>query len=644
MFDLQIRRTRWYVLLGFITLLAGAYLVVGLVFAGTAGAAPASPRLVAQGQDSPLVCPPNYDIVRTEGAAPVPGTDLVTGSQCDDCTFPINLPFAYSVYGQSFTSVVASSNGQLDFGPTADAGFAISCLPDTRTSYAIFAYWLDLNMIQSANCTGCGVYTSVSGSAPNRTFNIEYRAVTFSGGNSVNFTVILYEGQDHFDVVYTTPTTLTATIGAEQDSDGNVFVQYSCPGNPPSLNSGSKLAFTLATPSSCPSRTPTNTRVATDTRLPTNTRVVTPTVTGTPPTPIPVPTCGPGSNYSIASSTGASLVAGTDLVPGSRCDDCLADVTLPFTYNLYGTPYGSAKVGSDGYMLFTGATLSFVNSCLPYANFNNALMPYWDDLRTDCAGCGIYTSVSGSAPNRILNIEWRASTFNPSGGSANFEVRLYEGQDRFDFVYASVINGGNSATAGVQRNTNQYTQHSCNSSALSSGLQLAFTEESCPPARRDLSAHVVWSGRPAQPTSLQALPIKLTLRPIDGGEITDYPVQNTDASGNFTVSVDNLPDGTYLWWAKGSQFLANAGTVDLTGATVTQLDLGSMPSGDANGDNAVTASDFILLKGYFARGCGGLNFDNRPDFNGDCRVDVNDFILLKNNFGASGAVPLEQRR
>ena len=41
----------------------------------------------------------------------------------------------------------------------------------------------------------------------------------------------------------------------------------------------------------------------------------------------------------------------------------------------------------------------------------------WDDLRTDdnsgCTGypgdtCGVYTSVSGTAPNRVFNIEWRA--------------------------------------------------------------------------------------------------------------------------------------------------------------------------------------------------------------------------------------------
>ena len=43
------------------------------------------------------------------------------------------------------------------------------------------------------------------------------------------------------------------------------------------------------------------------------------------------------------------------------------------------------------------------------------------------SGFGIFTSVSGTAPNRIFNIEWRAQYF-PGSGSANFELRLYEGQ------------------------------------------------------------------------------------------------------------------------------------------------------------------------------------------------------------------------
>jgi hypothetical protein len=114
---------------------------------------------------------------------------------------------------------------------------------------------------------------------------------------------------------------------------------------------------------------------------------------------------------------------------------------------------------------------------VPWSTHTYTVLPYWDDLRTEpaytgCAGypggtCGIYTSVSGSAPNRIFNIEWRAVYFsNPAVQQANHELRLYEGQTRFDIIYGTVTGGNASATAGVQRDNTTFTQYFCNGSGV----------------------------------------------------------------------------------------------------------------------------------------------------------------------------------
>ncbi|HEY6152271.1 MAG TPA: hypothetical protein VIW07_00860, partial [Candidatus Udaeobacter sp.] len=104
---------------------------------------------------------------------------------------------------------------------------------------------------------------------------------------------------------------------------------------------------------------------------------------------------------------------------------------------------------------------------------NYVIFPYWDDQRTDAGTwtctpgpCGIYTSTSGSAPNRIFNIEWRTVYYNAGSGSgnANFELRLYEGQSRFDVIYGTVTNGNTSATAGVQRDDTCFNQYFCSGS------------------------------------------------------------------------------------------------------------------------------------------------------------------------------------
>src|SRR5439155_941224 len=71
------------------------------------------------------------------------------------------------------------------------------------------------------------------------------------------------------------------------------------------------------------------------------------------------------------------------------------------------------------------------NSCpLPWTTHNYTVFPYWDDQRTDvnlgCLGfpggtCGIFTSITGSAPNRIFNIEWRTVYFSDDSQAANYE-------------------------------------------------------------------------------------------------------------------------------------------------------------------------------------------------------------------------------
>jgi hypothetical protein len=87
-------------------------------------------------------------------------------------------------------------------------------------------------------------------------------------------------------------------------------------------------------------------------------------------------------------------------------------------------------------------------------------------LRTDTnltctpGPCGIYTSVAGSAPNRVLNIEWRTQYY-PGTGNANFELRLFEGQTRFEAVYGDVTRGNTSALAGMQSGTGLFIQYFC---------------------------------------------------------------------------------------------------------------------------------------------------------------------------------------
>ena len=175
-------------------------------------------------------------------------------------------------------------------------------------------------------------------------------------------------------------------------------------------------------------------------------------------TPTPTPSCTP-DHYTI-SEIGGSIVPGTALVAGSQCDDCVNTVALPFSYTLYDQAFNAINLSSNGNAQFTTTDSAFTSICLPWLAHDYSIFPYWDDLDMDAGGAfGIYTSVSGTAPNRIFNIEWRAQYF-PNTGTANHELRLYEGQTRFDVIYGTVSNGNTSATAGVQKNDSTFDRSS----------------------------------------------------------------------------------------------------------------------------------------------------------------------------------------
>ena len=192
----------------------------------------------------------------------------------------------------------------------------------------------------------------------------------------------------------------------------------------------------------CPSPTPTGTPSST------------PTATATAASP--TPTCTPGNQYTIA-QIGGSIVPGTTDI-GNHGDDTVTTIALPFAYTLYDQSFTSINLSSNGNAQFTTSATDFTNQCLPWLTHNYTIYPYWDDLYLVNSGFGIFTSISGTAPNRIFNIEWRAQYF-PGSGSAGFELRLYEGQTRFDVIYGAVDNGNTSATAGVQKNDTVFTQY-----------------------------------------------------------------------------------------------------------------------------------------------------------------------------------------
>jgi hypothetical protein len=372
---------------------------------------------------------PDYVVSSSGGESIVPGTTDI-GIHCDACTASINLPFPVQFYDRVFTSANVSSKGLIQFTSNND-GCCGYCLPQSFVSDVIAAHWSNLSTADAAS--GQGVFTSVSGTAPNRIFNIEWRA-TYAPNNgppTQNFEVRLYESENRIDIIYGSVTAGGSFgIGLQRGTGGCYDKVASCAVAPVA---GTKYTFTAAAAISIP-------------------------------------------DYILSPSSGASIVPGTTDI-GNHCDDCATAITLPFPVAFYDQIFNNARVASNGLLQFTSDSDGCCGYCLPQTFVSDIIAAHWSDLYTSdtAGGQGIFTSISGTAPNRIFNIEWRATyCCNDGPPTENFEVRLYENRNRIDIIYGSVTAGDNLGI-GLQRGTGlcNYTAVSCGT-VPTAGTQYTF--------------------------------------------------------------------------------------------------------------------------------------------------------------------------
>jgi hypothetical protein len=281
----------------------------------TAGPTPSpSPTPTASPTVTPSPTPPPCDLYTiTPGTDTIVPGDTDTGLHTDDGDTFVALPFSFTLYDQTFNGVNVNTNGRLDFVCVNEpVGYQTACLPAPPNQcpydFTIFGLWedqrTDIGLSGCASFPGgnCGVFTSVSGSAPNRIFNIEWRTVLFNDNNATqNFEVRLFENNptQQFEVIIGTLNTPNADhpwVSGVQGANG-CFTQDFCiepPGNPPQ-NASRTYNAGVPTPSPTPTPTPTATVIPSATPTATATATATPTSTprATPrprPTPHPRPT------------------------------------------------------------------------------------------------------------------------------------------------------------------------------------------------------------------------------------------------------------------------------------------------------------------------------------------------------------------
>src|SRR5439155_897674 len=163
-----------------------------------------------------------------------------------------------------------------------------------------------------------------------------------------------------------------------------------------------------------------------------------------------------------AGSPQATGVAVTDDLPaGTDVDWTLAGDSDP-GWSIVGSPPDQSLTGPDTVDGNASTQADFTNGCLPDDPHGAAFFPYWDDLYTVNSGSGIFSLVTGTAPNRTYYLEWRAQYF-PGSGTAHFEWVFHEDNDSLQVIYGSLTSGNGSSTEGVQdAGVPIYDEYGCN--------------------------------------------------------------------------------------------------------------------------------------------------------------------------------------
>ncbi len=177
-----------------------------------------------------------------ETSAYVQGTTALTLTG-DDVSATVTLPFSFRFYGTAYPRAFVSSNGNLNFLAAATA-FSNTTIPSTATpNAAIYAFWDDLIIDASSR-----VYTRTAGTAPNRSFLVEWRNIAFFGvtGPRIDAEIELYENGQialryrNLDTASSVELGGSATVGIE-NAAGTVALQYSA--NTASLSNTRSIRF-----------------------------------------------------------------------------------------------------------------------------------------------------------------------------------------------------------------------------------------------------------------------------------------------------------------------------------------------------------------------------------------------------------------
>ncbi|MFC3739272.1 carboxypeptidase regulatory-like domain-containing protein [Paractinoplanes deccanensis] len=483
----------------------------------------------------------------------------------------VTLPFPALFYGRSSTTATVSTDGWAAVG----GGY-------------LDALWSDLVIDSSAS-----VRTQTIGTAPSRTFVIEWRNALFDGTSERStFELALHEDGKvsyHYGAMSTDLQKGSgATVGLE-DLTGTVTDFYS--DQKPSLTPNSSITWT---PAAAGAIGGVLTEAVTTTPIEGATITLNPgdrtTTTGadgsyqfTGMTPgayqltvsvgdnrclgqyatVTVYKAGGDATKDLSLSdadnhyrctTNAQPFITADTVQPWTGDDEAWHAVTPFPIKLYGETSSDVWVSSNGFVtLAPEGAADYAATPIPSGNAdltpNSAIYPFWADWVIDDQAA-IATKVTGTAPNRQWIVEWRnALWFASDADRVSFEA-IFAEDGSITFAYDGIdpdspIERGSGGTVGIENTDGTVAlQHLYATDLLTDGTGVHFQPDA--PATNSISGSVTCAGNPVEGATVNAAGVTTTTAYDGIYQLDNIPaktwtalasIPNGDCAGSQTRSV-----------------------------------------------------------------------------------------------------------
>lgn len=325
----------------------------------------------------------------------------------DQTTAALNIGFTFNFFGTDYTQFIISSNGLISFDLATGSGCCSGqMLPDPLDPNNLIALaWNDLNP-----SNGGAIGYATIGTAPNRILVVNFNNVPHYGGNGTPITVQakLYEGTNIIEIHSTNNVA---------DGSGQTVGIENAPGT---------CGFTGSGTNTNPSLSLTNTMIR----------------------------FAPQSATYYANMTGLtnSPYAGSLTNISLPNDGLSALLPVGFSFDFYGANYTDFKISSNGFLTFDQVSINTGTSAQTLPDLldpSNIVAFAWSDLDPSLGGTIGYSTI-GTAPNRVLIVDFTNIQHSGGGTPVTVQVKIYETSNVIEVHSTQNDANGTAQTMGLE--------------------------------------------------------------------------------------------------------------------------------------------------------------------------------------------------